>query len=218
MRKIILITLSAFLCICFFLTWNYYKKNYTLYDVVEDRLIYLNPFRPLRKDLSTYITNLSFSLATKDTVKARYFSEKLLDYRNSYNEKQYEEIFSCHNEYWEYKEKILFEYSVSYQLTGQRDSASSCLRPLLLGATGYSAEGLKRFFKLQIASKGKNAVIEEIKKGLYTTDLLDCYKCPENYYMYSGFKIGISAQYVEMRDIEPQNLLQNLLEEYSIEL
>jgi len=36
--------------------------------------------------------------------------------------------------------------------------------------------------------------------------------------MYSDFKIGISAQYVEMRDIEPQNLLQNLLEEYSIEV
>ena len=88
-------------------------------------------------------------------MKARYFSEKLLAYRNSYNEKQYEEFFSCHNKYWEYKGKILFEYSDAYQLTGQLDSASSCLRPFLLAATGYSAEGLKRFFKLQIASKGK---------------------------------------------------------------
>lgn len=93
-------------------------------------------------------------------MEARYFSEKLLDYRDSYNEKQYEEIFSCHNEYWEYKEKILFEYSDTYQLIGQLDSSSSCLRPILLAATGYSAEALKRFFKLQIASKGKNAVIE----------------------------------------------------------
>lgn len=216
MKKIILIFLISLSCLCLFFTWDYYKQHYTLYDVVDDRLIYLNPFRPLPKDCNSYVTELSTYLTQKDSVKARYISEKLLAYRDSYNEKQFEEIFSCGNDYWDYKNKMLMGYSVAYEITGQKDSASSCLRPLLLRMVGASPEGIKHFFKLQIESKGKNAVVNEIKKGLYTTGILDCQDCPENYYSYLDFLIGISTNELEMRDKEPQKLLQNLLEEYAI--
>lgn len=217
MKKIILIGLSSVLCICLFFTWKYWEQHYSVYDVADNEQRYFNPFSPLHEDRSAYAAAFSFSLIQKDSVTARYFAEKLLNYRDSYNERQYEEIFSSHLEYWEYKEKILLEYALAYQITGQHDSAYACLRPLLLERTGHSDAGTKRFFELQIALKGKKAVVEEIKKGLHHTGILECYNCPEKYYTYSGFKIGITANQLEMSEKDPQKLLQNLLKQYAIQ-
>lgn len=215
MKKISFILIGITLLVGAFFTWRYYANHYTLYDVVADGNIYLNPFQDLQKDRDFYALNIALFWSKKDTVNTQYFSHKLISYRNSFNERQYEEPFSCANDYWTYKEKVLLEYSFAYNITNQYDSAASCLQPLLLGTRG--PKGVKTFFQLQITQKGRPAVIQEIKKGLNTTGTLDCYQCSEKYYLYENYKIGISTFELELWEKEPEKLLHELLMEYGIE-
>jgi hypothetical protein len=217
MKKTSYILISITLLASAAFSWRYYVNHYTFYDVVEDGNIYLNPFQDLQKDRDFYEFNLAHYWNKKDTINTQYFAHKLVSYRNSFNERQYEEPFSCANDYWSYKEKVLLEYSFAYNITNQFDSAASCLQPLLLGTTGHSNKGIKAFFKLQVAQKGRAAVIQEIKKGLNTTGMLDCYQCSEKYYLYIQNKIGISTIELALWKKEPEKLLNELLMEYGIE-
>jgi len=190
----------------------YYTEHYTLYDVVEDEMLFLNPFQPLKSDYDYYALNASIYLKKKDTANARYFFRKMLTYRNSFNERQYEEIFSCGNEYWEYKQKLQLKYSQAYEVTGQLDSAVSCIQLSLI----HAPTTIERFIDLQLKINGKQKILQNIKNGMNHVGKLDCDMCDYGYYMFGKYKIGISPFEYELAQTNPEELYSGLLKLYGI--
>jgi len=215
MKVIYIILISLFILV---LLGIFYVRKYSYYDVADDELIYLNQFNSTEKDYVYFTLNANIYSKKNDLVNAKYFSKKILSYRNTYNEKQFEKLFSCGNNYWEYKQKKLLNYSTSYERIGQIDSAIACLKIGLTNVEKSNFETDQRFFSLQIKKLGKENVVKEIKAGLENIQKQDCFMCCDYYYYFLEYKIGIDditdKDYMNNKTI----VIHKLLKEYNIEI
>ncbi len=198
---IVIFTISGFM---------YFKKNFYI-DAVDNEWLILNPLAPKQSDYDYYCLNADIYFKRGDSRNYKYFSSKILEFKDTHNEVQYERLFSCGNGYWEYKQKKLLNYSRSYEAIGNIDSAISCLKDGLFHFEKYKNEIDRRFFQLQIKKQGKDRVIEEISRGVNNIDKLDCFMCNNYYFKFEDYKIGI-----DLNNNDNDKLLSDLLMQYGI--
>lgn len=212
MKWIIILLCTVFLGVAIIV----YIDNYTYTDIVDNELLFLNPFQPDEQDFRKYYSQATKAFARGDSKKAKGYYTKAVEYRNSWNEHQYKALFSCGINYWEYEIDKLLKFSVAYERLGEIDSAIACLAP---GLTAYEKCNYpldKRFFALMKKKHGKQQTIEYITAGLKKIQKLGGNRRCDYAYTVAGFSVGIAEYEATTARVNRQKLLRELLREYAI--
>lgn len=99
-------------------------EKYRLRNTADDEWLLFDPSGLTESDFdSCYKKACHFdSLQKKDS--SLYYYKKVLSHHHSGNEKEYEKIFSCGNDYWDYKHDKWKKYSVAAERTGNKKLSS----------------------------------------------------------------------------------------------
>jgi tetratricopeptide (TPR) repeat protein len=191
----------------------FYLARYTSVKAGSDKMLFYNPF-----EIDEIVFKNNYNKAIEyqksgDSIKAKEFFKKSIDYRGTHNERTREKRFSCGNGYWEYKQDKLLKYSTCYENIGQIDSAMSCLEPALYNFEKYHYPTEKRFFELAIKKYGKQTILEELAVAIKTTKEINCFMCTDYYFEFKGIKIGLDRDDVELKS---DKLLKRLTDNYKI--
>lgn len=164
--------------------------RYWDWDIADNDIVVYNPFSDTYADFikSTELLKKSEQSYNKDSIK--YYSLKILSYRNSFNEKQLEKLYSCGNGYWEDKCSRLLIYSKAYENIGNFDSSASVLVPALIINEGFQLGIHDRFFKLKSRKYSKQTIKNEIYKNMSNNRQLDCPNCMDRAFIFQGAEIG----------------------------
>lgn len=197
-KKIIII--SSSLLIITFLLFNFgaifaavFPNKYWDYDIADDDIVVYNPINDTYRDFILYKDLLLKSEEKKNADSITYFSNKIIDFRNSFNEKQQEKLYSCGNGYWQDKSEKLLLFSKAYQNLNNIDSAISVLKPALTKNEYYEAEIREAFFSLVVKKYSKSLVKKEITENINSNYELNCDYCHERAFIFKGIEIGLSV-------------------------
>lgn len=221
MKRALIIIIFILLCVGLFFI---YRSKYTYPKSGEDYLLYLNPFQETQADFETNYKIAEQKLQLGASNEAKKYYKKALEFRWTFNENQFENIYSDANGLWEYKLDKLLKFSKAYEFIGELDSAISCLTPGLTSIKWeYPIE--KRFFELTVKKIGKVKTISLITIGLNNTSRInkdscrecyECYYCCDYYYEFDKFKIGIDESEFEKIRTDKTTLVEELTGKYGI--
>jgi hypothetical protein len=183
--KIILVTLTLLVL------GTFYFIKYTTRKIGSDKILFYNPFTIDENGFNKNYDKATELLKKGDTVSAKKYFAQAINYRGTHNEEVWEDIYTCGNGLWEYKQDKLLKFSNCFEQLGMLDSAMSCLEPALYNFEKYHYPTDEQFFRLAIKKYGKDEVIEELKVGIANIQKIDCFKCTDYYFQFKGFKIGI---------------------------
>jgi hypothetical protein len=193
-----------------------YMTRYTYPKAGEDYLLFLNPFQADQKYFDNNFEIAEQKLKQGDTIEAKKYYCKALEYRGTQNEKQRENIYSCANDYWEYKLDKILKYSKAFEICGTLDSAIFCLEPGLTSFEKWHYPIDKRFFELTVKKLGKQKTLSLLDKGLNKIGKLECDHCCESYFKFDNFNIGICQTDPEQSWSNKNELLIQLVDTYGI--
>jgi hypothetical protein len=187
-----------------------FDNEYFSYDVADDEYVFYNPLKATPTDFHIF-RNLMFSHENsneKDSIT--YYSEKLIAYRNSYNEIQQEKLYSCANGYWDDKNEKLLTYSTAYMHLGNLDSAKSVLAEGLMVREGYRSTMVENgFFVLLQLDESREHIESDIEEAMKHSRKLDCQYCCDSAYTYQDYEIGYSVS----PDVSYQTFLDSYFEQ-----
>lgn len=194
----------------------FYIGLYTYTKPSDDTLLFLNPFQPDQQSFSRDYAQAEKALKKRDTVTAKQYFERALRFHGSFNERQWENIYSCANDLWEYKCDKLLKYSRAYEFLDQTDNAISCLSPGLTSFEKCRYPIDKNFFKLTVKKIGLKKTLALINSGLDKTGKPSCYHCYAYYYEFDDFKIGIDQSEFDLTKSDKTKLIAELRDKYGI--
>lgn len=173
------------------LTFNYSKK-YWEFDVADDEIVIYNPFYDTYDDFIKLTEALLKAEHDHNKESVNCYSLKIIDFRNSFNERQQEKLYSSGTDYWRVKCNKLLFYSKSYENIGNIDSSISVLTPALNKTMGYKSGVHERFFKLKMKKYSKQIIKNEINKNFSNNHELNCAKCLDRAFIFQGVEIGFN--------------------------
>jgi hypothetical protein len=99
-------------------------EKYRLRNTADDEWLLFDPSGLTESDFYTCYRKACYfdSLQQKDS--SLYYYKKVLSHHHSRNEEEYEKIFSCGNDYWDYKHDKWRKYSVAAERTGNKKFSS----------------------------------------------------------------------------------------------
>lgn len=219
-RALKIIILIFFSCGLFYV----YRSKYTYPKSGEDYLLYLNPFQSTNEDFNSYFQIAEQKLRLGDVNEVRKYYVKALEFRETFNERQFEKIHSDANGLWDYKLDKFLKYSKAYEFIGELDSAISCLAPGMISLK-WESPIESRFFELSVKKLGKTETIRLISIGLNNIFKIDkdacnecyeCYYCCDYYYKFGRFKIGIYESDFIKTKTNKNDLIKELCEQYGV--
>lgn len=203
--KIILVTLAfAVLGILYFF-------RYTTFKAGSDEILLYNPFTIDEVVFRDNYEKATGFLDNGDSTSAKKYFAKAIKYRGTHNEKVRENIYSCGNGFWEYKQDKLLKFSNCYANLGMLDSAMTCLEPALYNFERYHYPTEDQFFRLAIEKYGRDEVISELKSTLSNIQEIDCFMCSDYYFEFKGIKVGLDESDIETNEDE---LFEKLKKKY----
>lgn len=188
-----------------------YFFRYTTFKAGSFETLFYNPFaidEVVFRD--KYEKAIDF-LDKGDTASAKIFFSKAIKYRGTHNEEIRENIYSCGNGLWEYKQDKLLKFSKCYENLGMLDSAMTCLEPALYNFERYHYPTEDQFFRLAIKKYGKDEVINELRFALTNIQEIDCFMCSDYYFEFKGIKVGLDLNDMETDENE---LFEKLKKKY----
>lgn len=193
-----------------------YLERYTYPKAGEDYLLFLNPLQPDQKSFEDSYKIAEQKLKAGDRLGAGKHYRAALEFKDTYNEIQRENIYSDANGYWEYKLDKLLKYSVAYEFIGEIDSAISCLSSGLTSLEKCNYPIDKRFYDLTKRKKGRKATISTLNKALNKIQKLDCEHCCSYYYQFGNYRIGVDESEYEQAKTDKKGLLKELCDNYGL--
>lgn len=191
----------------------FYAIKYTSIKIGSGKTLFYNPFgideTTFKQEYNTAVEYLK----QNHPIKAAEHFGKAIKYSGTHNEKTREQLFSCGNDYWEYKQEKLLKYSNCYLNIGMIDSAMSCLEPALYNFEKRNFPTEKIFFSLAISKYGKEAVLKDLRIAIQNTKGIDCFMCTDYYFEFKGIKIGLDRSDTKLQS---DTLLKRLIDKYKI--
>jgi hypothetical protein len=164
--------------------------KYWDYDIADNDIVIYNPFYPTYDDFRFFAQRLRKHENSTNKDSILFYSHKIIDYRNSFNDRQQEKLYSCGNGYWKDKSEKLLYYSKSYEHMGKLDSAISVMRPSLKMHEGFYAGIQDRFFTLKLKKYPRELILKEINKNIENSYESNCPNCMERTFLFQGAEIG----------------------------
>ena len=95
-------------------------EKYRLRNTADDEWLIFDPCGLTESDFEYCYSKACHYDSLQQADSSRYYYEKLLSHHNSPNEKEYEKIFSCENDYKEYRYAKWVKYSMASEKTGDK--------------------------------------------------------------------------------------------------
>jgi hypothetical protein len=104
---------------------NLVPEKYRLRDTADSEWLLFNSSGLTETEFDSYYSKACYFDSLQQTDSSRYYFRKILSHHDSPNEREYEKIFSCGNDYWEYKNVKWMKYSKACEKTGDKEMRSA---------------------------------------------------------------------------------------------
>lgn len=99
-------------------------EKYRLRNTADSEWLVFDPAGLTESDFENCYRKACYYDSLQQTDSSCYYYEKVLSHHDSPNEKEYEKIFSCENDYWDYKYAKWIKYSKACEKTGDKKQKS----------------------------------------------------------------------------------------------